>query len=215
MKKIQLNNATEFAKSFLERYLHDGFGRLQKREIDVLVFHLLLQDGQYRLPEDMYKAGRELGLSETRIRNLYQDVQLRYMQFDEHEAMMRLIGVVESGAMERSGDKLTFIIRDPLLRQYFEEWVAAEDGFTDSRFNKNLVVVSVDVLSRVLSQLAPEDTDAIRKALPAEFREAASKNDRTSLIGSFAQEFAKAAGRETGSLSVQAAALGLQALLGL
>ena len=212
---MKLNQPSQFAEVFLERYLHDGLGRMQKRDIDVLVFYLLLQDGQYNLPDDIFKAGRELGLTETRVRNLYQDVQLRFMQYDEDEAMRQLVEVVETGAIERSGEKLTFIIRDPLLRQYFEEWVAAEDGFTDSRFNKNLVVVTVDVLTRVLSRLGTEDTERIRVALPPEFGDALASPDRPGLMSAFTQEFARAAGKETGSLSVQLIGTGLRAILGL
>jgi len=60
------------------------------------VFFLLLQDERYTLPEDLFKACRELRLSETKVRRLYQDTQLRYMQYDEEEAKKRFIGVVES-----------------------------------------------------------------------------------------------------------------------
>ena len=87
------------------------------------------------------------------MRNLYQDVQLRYNQYDEKIAKERFITIVESGAIELKGDKLTFTIREPLLRQYFEEWVAEVCGFTDSSFNKNLVTISKDTFSKILDSI--------------------------------------------------------------
>jgi len=108
------------------------------------------------MPADIYKVCRDLKLSETKVRNLYQDVQLRYNQYDEKIAKKKFIEVVKSGSVELRGNKLTFItfiIRDPLLRHYFEEWVAEVCGFTDSSFNKNLVTISKVTFSKILDSI--------------------------------------------------------------
>lgn len=74
-----MNNAELFANMFLSEYLKKGLGSLNKREVGVLVFYLLIKDGRYQMPRDIFKACRELKLSEARVRNLYQDVQFKYM----------------------------------------------------------------------------------------------------------------------------------------
>jgi len=176
--------------------------------VDVLVFSLLLKDERYTLPEDIFKACRELKLSETKVRRLYQDAQLRYMQYDEEDAKKKFVAVVESGAIEKKGEKLTFTIREPLLRQYFEEWVAKEKGFTDTSFNKNLVTLSVETFYRVLDYIANPDLpiDKIKQQLDeegyVENDELRDTNSREGLLKLFLKEFAKSAGREAGALSI-------------
>lgn len=172
------------------------------------MFFLLLQDKRYTLPEDIFKACREIKLSETKVCRLYQDAQLRYMQYDEEEAKEKFVAVVESGAFEKKEKKLTFTIREPLLRQYFEKWVAEENGFTDTSFNKNLVTLSIDTFYRVLDSLANSDLpiDTIKHQLDeegyVENDESRDTNSREGLLGLFLEEFAKSAGREAGALSI-------------
>ena len=211
MSNIPLQDPAIFSKTFLDEYCKNGLGSgFSKRDVDVLVFFLLLQDKRYTLPEDIFKACRELKLSETKVRRLYQDAQLRYMQYDEEEAKKKFVAVVESGAIEKKGEKLTFTIREPLLRQYFEEWVAKEKGFTDTSFNKNLVTLSVDTFYRVLDYIANQDLpiDTIKHQLDEEGYVESDKsrntNSREGLLRLFLEEFAKSAGREAGALSINA-----------
>lgn len=211
MSNISVQNPAIFSKTFLDEYCKNGLGSgFSKRDVDVLVFFLLLQDKRYTLPEDIFKACKELKLSETKVRRLYQDAQLRYMQYDEEEAKKKFVAVVESGAIEKKGEKLTFTIREPLLRQYFEEWVAIEKGFTDTSFNKNLVTLSVDTFYRVLDYIANPDLpiDKIKHQLDEEGYVENDKlrdtNSREGLLRLFLEEFAKSAGREVGALSINA-----------
>ena len=97
MSNISLHAPANYSETFLYEYCKNGLGsRFSKRDVDVLVFFLLLQDERYKLPEDIFKACRELKLSETKVRRQYQDAQLRYMQYDEEEAKKKFVAVVES-----------------------------------------------------------------------------------------------------------------------
>jgi len=211
MSNIFVQDPAIFSKTFLDEYCKNGLGSgFSKRDVDVLVFFLLLHDKRYTLPEDIFKACRELKLSETKVRRLYQDAQLRYMQYDEEKAKKKFVAVVESGAIEKKGEKLTFTIREPLLRQYFEEWVANENGFTDTSFNKNLVTLSVETFYRVLNYIANPDLpiDKIKQQLDeegyVENDELRDTNNREGLLRLFLEEFVKSAGREVGALSINA-----------
>jgi len=157
MNTLKIEDPDKFCELFLAEYLKNGLGvGFSKRDLDVLIFYLLLKDGRYNMPADIYKVCRDFKLSETKVRNLYQDVQLRYNQYDEKIAKKKFIEVVKSESVELRRNKLTFItfiIRDPLLRQYFEEWVAKVNGFTDSSFNRNLVTVSKKTFSMILDTI--------------------------------------------------------------
>jgi hypothetical protein len=210
---MNLNNPENFATQFIGEYFQSDFGSLSKRDIEILVFHLLLKDGRYDLPKDMFKACRELKLTETKVRNLYQSAQLKYALYDEDEAKARFIELVGEGLIERKGDKLVFIVRDPLLRQYFEEWVAEQGGFTDSSFNKNLVTVHRQTLEAILGFLAIGDIEQIQNHFVGETDLFAQATDRPGLIRLFTEEFFKSAGKEAGALSVKALGMGLKILL--
>ena len=154
MDNLKIEDPGKFCETFLAEYCKNGLGvGFSKRDLDVLIFYLLLKDGRYNMPADIYKVCRDFKLSEIKVRNLYQDVQLRYNQYDKDIAKERFITIVESGAIELKDDKLTFTIREPLLRQYFEEWVAEVNGFTDSSFNRNLVTVSKKTFSMILDSI--------------------------------------------------------------
>ena len=92
IKEIQ--NPQGFVRDFLKHYLASGFGGTQKRDLDTLVFGLLLKCGALGPSVDAPDATEisfQLGISPTRVRNLLRDAQLRYLQYDEHEAKVRLV----------------------------------------------------------------------------------------------------------------------------
>ena len=200
---MKIEKAEQFCSSFLDHYLATGFGSLQKRDIDLLVLHLILEDGQYEMPRDIFKACRGLKLTETKMRNLYQDVQIKYQQYDEKTAKKKFIELIITQSFERKGksEKITFIVRDPMLRQYFEEWVANEKGFTDSSFNKDLVTIHRNTLLAILESLATKkEFDEIEGQLPKELKRLGKFNSIGSFLGELVAEIMKPDGKDGGSL---------------
>lgn len=210
MPDIEIQKPASFCKFFLENYLAGGLGRMQKRDIDVLIMHLLIADGRYQFPKDIFKAARELSLTETRVRNLYQEVQLRYQQLPEKEAKESLVELVEKRAFELKKDRLVFIVRDPMLGQWFQEWVASVDGFTDSSFNPNLVSVHHKVFLDVLDKIAVGQFPEFEEEL-SKFNEAGGRKATLKL---FVDEFVKSAGNEAGKMSTKALTTVLKGILG-
>jgi len=212
MDKLKIVDPGKFCETFLAEYCKNGLGvGFTKRDLDVLIFYLLLKDGRYNMPADVYKVCRDLKLSETKVRNLYQDVQLRYNQYDEKIAKNKFIEVVKSESVELRGNKLTFIIRDPLLRQYFEEWVAKVNGFTDSSFNRNLVTLSTTTFNNILNLLVDSEcsVEDIKNKMKEIFEdhkyeeEIKSTNDKPTLIGLFVEELCKTVAKKAGSMSFE------------
>lgn len=186
---------------------------MTKFDTEVLVLYLLIRDGRYSLPQDLFRVCRDLKLTETRARNLWQRVQMVYMQYDLDEAKRQFVRLVSSESLERRGDRITFIIRDPLLRQYFEEWVAACDGFTDSSFNKNLVTISTDLLQCVIEKLAVVEFEDVAGRFTGELAVLNDAVDMKTLLREFTKKFAGGAGDTAGRLTVNALAVGLQKLI--
>ena len=209
MATITLHNPQNFGQLFIEEYLSGGLGRMQKRDIDILMLYLLLKDGQYQFPQDIFKAARDLKLTETKVRNLYQEVQLRYQQLKEDDAKKALVAIIEKKAFELRGERLVFIVRDPMLGQFFQEWVASVDGFTDSSFNPNLVSIDKSVFRDVLDKIAVKDFGKF----PAELDALNQENNRNTLLDMFMEELVKASGSKTGEVAITALASGLKVLL--
>lgn len=46
---ITIQDANTFSKRFLTKFLENGFGALPKRELEVYLLYLLLEDGQFVL----------------------------------------------------------------------------------------------------------------------------------------------------------------------
>ena len=186
----------EFAQRLLAFWVDKGFGNASKKDLEAYALHLMLQGGHYRFPQDFYKAAHELKISETRLRNLYVHTQLVHGAYSESQARLAWAELVVSRQMQFHEHRVTFIVREPMLRQYIEEWVAQVNGFADSSFNRSLVVMGIDTLERVLNHLS-----AGREViLPAEYEEAhkiAKKSGKT-LTRHFVEEFVKGAGKKTG-----------------
>ena len=211
MAEVEIHRTTRFCEDFLEEYLAGGLGRMQKRDIDVLVMHLLLQDGRYSFPTDIYKACRELKLTETRVRNLYQEAQLRYDQLGEADAKADLVELIRKKAFEVKGNRIVFVVRNPMLGQYFQEWVAAVDGFTDSSFNPHLVTVHKEIFLKILRKISADEIADFPDDLEV-FNQAASK---PALLDLFVEQLIKSAGTEAGRMSATALAKGLAIIFGM
>lgn len=151
---ITIHRPQEFLKTFLESYFERGLGSLNKRDIEVLLIYLLVRDGCMGPDIDINKISRLLKLSQTKTRNLVYDVQLRYLQYSEVEAIKHFIELIENARFEITKERITFVVRDPLLRQYLEDWISHIHGFSDTSFNKELIKISPELLPEIFTYLA-------------------------------------------------------------
>ena len=160
--EIRLKDNQGFTTGFLKEFLRNGLGSMTKRDIDILVMHLLLKDGCFEDEPDYYQLSRKFKISETRVRNLHHEVQLRYTQYSEKDAKEKFVSLIEKRRIQIEGDKVVFDIRDPLLREYFEDWTNQVRGFPKTSFNKNIVKIPAKVLADVFSLLVG-DTISLKK----------------------------------------------------
>lgn len=168
MKVNDLNDSRGFLESFLEEYLLRGLGSLQKRDVEILFVHLLLKDKTFGQGLELYKMSHALGISESKVRRLVLDSQLRYQSYTEEMAKEDFLDLMFEGTFFVDRFKrINFIIRKPMLRQFFEEWISRFSGLVDTSFNKNLVKVSLDDLSEVILGLTHDESglEIIKKNL--------------------------------------------------
>jgi hypothetical protein len=139
-------NSERFVGDLISEYVERGFGTLAKRDLEVFLFHLLHKHGYFGDKLDFFQMSKMLRISETKVRNLYQDVQLRYNMYTEDQAKERFVQLLESGRFDVDpGRGYRLQIRDPLLRQFVEEWVDSVNGISDSSFSPTIIVIPREV----------------------------------------------------------------------
>jgi len=199
---ININNKEKFTIDFINKFLENGFGALPKREIEIYIMNLLLEDGQFVNDNgdiDYHEISLILKLSETKVRNLIYEVELKYKK--KHNFLKELIQLIEKGKYEPLGNKIKFSIQSPLLKQYFEYEVRKlPNSISDGSFSKNIVTISQDTFAKLLNNLY-KDEDKITSfinILPEEKKERVS--DKESLFREFTKEFLKTSGNRSANL---------------
>jgi len=210
--------AEGFVIDFIKEYVGRGFGTLSKRDFEVLIFHLLHKHGYFGSHISFFDASKKLRISESRVRNLFQDVQLRYAQYTDQEAREHFVKVIEERRFEVDSKKrYRFQIRDPLLHQYLEEWVDSVNGIADSSFSPTVVVISRKVLLDVIETLTPHNGPKdILEALPDNIGESVrNKKTRRAILGQFLDKYIDTLAEGTARTTIGLAGMGLRALLGI
>jgi hypothetical protein len=203
--RLRIQDPQKVLSRFLELYLERGIGSLSKRDADILLLHLLLEDGAFEKGGESYEISRTFKISETKARNLLQEVQLKYGQYSEEEAQKKMIELLEKSRFELEKkdnqlQKIIFIVRDPFLKQYFEEWVSRVGGFSDTSFNKDLIKISPDVFASILTLLYGEDGMKSLKIKLPESVDPALKKENTvqGFFKRFIEKYIDNAAQETG-----------------
>ena len=111
-----------FAEKFLERYLDNGFGSMSKRDIDVLVFHLLAGSEDI-LGMSNYHVGNTLRISETRVKSLKLEASLKYAQPNHKEVIAGIVQALieEMKKPEFQDGYVELGLEDPVQKRELEE----------------------------------------------------------------------------------------------
>lgn len=169
---VPLDSTFDALKDFLDRYMQPSFGALPKKEIDLLVYRLMLDVGYLQSASlDFQAVSRELRISPTRAKALYYDAQLRLgsnkllSTLDDQRGWLRenLPAVLTTVQIhQRQGEQARFearlLIRDPLVRNELEGYLLNMQQFSDYSFNRNILVLDFPVFSELLKSLVDDDT---------------------------------------------------------
>ncbi len=151
MDRTAIKNTKDFVKEFLKEYLADGMGAKTKREIDILVMHLLLT---YAGLAD--KSNQELSIQlqapVSKIKSLRYEARLKYPPDPDYVKREFLYTLTRSQFdMERG--KITFVIEDEFIRQAIQGRLKAKGMFADTSFNTELVKIDRRSLESVIGEL--------------------------------------------------------------
>lgn len=152
---------SEFGRRFLERFLERGLGSLGKRDVDILVLHLLEVHAGLDLKSN-HELSIALRLTEARIRALRYEARLKYPADEQRFVERQLLYVLAKAQFEVEAQRIVFVVEDSFLRNALQAHLKRRGAFADNSFNSELVKVSVDSLAPVLE-------DFYGQALAGEF----------------------------------------------
>ncbi|MDO3377831.1 hypothetical protein [Geoalkalibacter halelectricus] len=203
---MQLKQPEPFARQFIQHFLQNGFGSLPKREIEVLVMHLLLEDGCLgeSAQIDHHQLSMLLKLPETRVRSLVYEVELKYGQ--QPDAVDGIIGLIDKGRYEIVGTKVRFAVHSPLLKQFLEYEIRQLDGVSDGSFGKHIVTLELSTFQKLLEHLYGDRPlpETIKTAMPAESRQLDKEGMIKAAFGEFMKSFATRSGTRCADLMFDA-----------
>jgi hypothetical protein len=180
--------AAAFAREFLRTYARAGFGRMPKREVDVLVFHLLEQATDELGQASETVAARLLGTTPSRVRGWRTDARFLYWERAQQDALVRRALFVqlanEGFALDERG-MVTLELADPFVRELVVDALRRSHVLHDTSFNAALlrldaaafVALAQDLLAAEHLEVLAKDrrfrATAGTKALPERFGEVA------------------------------------------
>ena len=147
------------AKSFLD-YCTQHFGRLNKKDYELAVFHLLLQN---ELKDCRYfPTSRKLKIPQQKVKNRRYVVIFVIYKHDSayHEELMQLMSTA-SYKFADGGKKIQFCVNDKMLRLFLNDQLNQIGSFADSSFNSNIVSVTAKDLLFLLG--ADKHADTLKK----------------------------------------------------
>jgi hypothetical protein len=176
--EVDSQKGNEFLKEFLELYLSRGFGNMTKREVDVLIFHLLKKYGSLNEKSNHLMA-MQLRTTPLKIKSLNYESVLRFPPseenvFTEEYFKGQLIEYFKKPVFKfRKEDNWIYIqIDNPFLLEAFKAIALNNKEIIDSSFNSEIVKISFEGFILVLRELI-EDKKIVEidKLLKTKYKE--------------------------------------------
>lgn len=141
-----------------------NFGKTNKIELEVELFHLLLKCHYYETVSD-YKLSTELQIPESKVKRLRYEESIRYLP-EEAELKKRAFNYLTGNSVKFLSEKLQVSIPDKILRAYINDILTSGGRFYEQNsLNTNVITVSAADLFFLLGKLGNVDNKSITKQI--------------------------------------------------
>jgi phenylpyruvate tautomerase PptA (4-oxalocrotonate tautomerase family) len=193
--------ADSFKDEFLAHYLSFGIGALGKKDIDVLVMHLLDKYGIGGGPLRNFPNQSVSGLLKApaaKIKLLRYEAGLKYGGRVEDQAKAKLLTALSRAVIEVETKKICLIVEDALAKNWLQGELKNNGLIFDHSFNTEIVKVDSKGLFSVLGQFFDaQETEKFKtgfERLEKEKKDDQLRQGFAKLAKDFAVESAKKAG---------------------
>ncbi len=140
---VEISNSERFLDEFLEHYLGLSFGSLSKREIDILLMHLLIKYGDLERRSN-YELSILFRVTERRVRSLRHEAKLRYVSNVDTYVRTEFGRLLEQTQLVAEQEKILFVVEDAFLRDGIQARLKAMGNFADYSFNREILRVTYE-----------------------------------------------------------------------
>lgn len=142
MVQLSKKQNENFAESFIQRYLEHGFATMPKRELDLLVFHLLSQTSEFK-GKSNYELANMLRITESRVKSLKLEVAIKYQTTNTKAVLGDIVDalVKEMKKPDFSDGVVTISLEDPVYKREFEQAVKKSGYYVEYGINRELLKV--------------------------------------------------------------------------
>lgn len=133
-------NLKAFGNDFLEHYLEKGLGSLSKKDIDLLVLHLISQ------LEDLdnlsnHELALKLKITPSKVKTLRFDRNLRYQDDIKIDVKAEFLKCLSKAKFKKVGPNnwIALSIENTFVREGIKAQLKELDHFSDSSFNPEIV----------------------------------------------------------------------------
>jgi len=163
-----------FTEEFLSRFLAYGFGTLPKREIEILIFHILYHKTELFKGQSNYEIANVLKISESKIKSFKAESSLKYEQMSHQEALREIAKLFfesEKSKTDLDGDMIQFALEDPVLKREFEHAVKELGYFMDYSFNREIVKVKARVFLEIFIKNFDQKEEKLREVIKSQCKD--------------------------------------------
>ena len=171
---ITLTKPADFGAKILERYLAEGWGSLSKRDLDLLFFILLEQDGGLPHTASNYDIARTLRLTESKVAALRRDATARWRNLTHDDPKLILRPLIESCLEETRLEQtikyatertiadgfIAVMVEHPDDRAELEHAIIEERGIPVYERNRKVILLHYITLVNLAARLGALPTDA-------------------------------------------------------
>lgn len=163
----------DIAIKFLESINSIGISSMSKANIEVLLVHcyeehLTKKEAGVR-PTD-FELSVLFKMPVSKIRRIRHAATLQFTVNIQLEAQIRFLNTLDKVNPDLHSDRVRILFEDPLAKSWFQKQITSIGGLHDTSFNRDLVVVPLDILKEVLlrletSELTGRDKSTIERVL--------------------------------------------------
>lgn len=146
----------QFGRDFIGHLRDRGLGNIPKRELDVLILHLLERHSSLAALSNG-QAAVALRVPDSRVRSLRLEAALRYAPDLRQEFRLRLVTLLERSKLRVASDQVELVIEDAFTRSMLLSELKAQGSAGDWSFNSEIIRVGVEPLLEVLVNAIPDD----------------------------------------------------------
>lgn len=146
---IEINNPSEFLKDFLSLYLEAGFARMNKTDLEYLLFFLFVKNECFKGMSN-FDIGLLLKIPESKVRRLKYEAELRYGKHENSDEV--LLAYLINCRSEYSKESIKISFEDKFLQSLFvSELKKSVNSISDYTNNPEIVTVTKNAFIKFIT----------------------------------------------------------------